>query len=447
MRVVDDAATDPAPNRAGWIDDDGATPRSVSAAYFFALAGIGVWIPYMPLYLGSLGFGGAQVGALLGLNPAIRWTAAIGWAYAADALRIRHRLFVVAAIGSATCMAAMLLTDHLATVAAAFAAIAFFGAPLVPMMDAMVLDHLPRLGGDYGRIRAWGSVGFIVGSLVAAAVIARSSPAVVPALLLVFQAALPFASRGLPRGQHGHAEHFRAPWRLLSPPMNAFLLTSFLSQLSNGAWAGFFAAYTRSRGLPDWLPGVTWGLAVVTEVATLLVGRRLFARFAPADVVIGVLLLSAVRFALTALVHRPLPVILVQLAYGPSFAGFHLAAQLVLGRLVPARSSTNGQALYGFVSFGLGSSLGFALAGALVDRIGPSALFAVEAALSLAAVLPALWLRRLLRRATGTGTAAGTPPAGPGGTGSPGWSERDRTRRGAGAPRARPAPEPEGRQG
>lgn len=375
----------------------GASRGSVSAAYFFLLAGVGVWIPYLPLYLASLGFTGAQVGLLLGLNPAIRWSSAVAWAYAADFLRIRHALFVVAAIGSVACMSTMLLTDRFATVAATFAALSFFAAPLIPMMDAMVLDHLPGLGGDYGRIRAWGSIGFIAGSLVAAAVVARTSPAAVPILLLAFQMALPVTSRWLPRGQHGHAEHFRAPWRLLSPPMNAFLLTSFLSQLSNGAWAGFFAAYTRSRGLPDWLPGVTWGLAVVTEVATLLAGRRIFARVAAADVVIAVLLLSAARLALTSMVSGAIPVILVQLAYGPAFAGFHLAAQLVLGRLVPARSSTNGQALYGFVSFGLGSTLGFGLAGMLVDRIGPSALFAVEAAISLLAVVPALVLRRLLR--------------------------------------------------
>jgi len=50
------------------------------------------------------------------------------------------------------------------------------------------------------------------------------------------------------------------------------------------------------------------------------------------------------------------------------------------------------------VTFGLGGTAGLALAGALVDRIGTSRLFAVEAVVALVALVPALHLRRLVAK-------------------------------------------------
>lgn len=385
--------------RPGVPDRVDGTAVSVSTAFFLLFIGMGVWVPYVPLYLATRGLTGAQIGLVLGLAPAARWSAAIPWAYAADHLRIRHALFVAATIASTVCLVGLALAERLPTILLAVVAVAAFGAPLVPMMDAMCADHLPRLGGDYGRLRAWGSLGFVVGSLLAAAVIARTSPLVVPWMLVAAQVVLPIAAFWLPRGQHGHLEHFAAPWRLLSPPMNAFLATSLLFNLGAGAWAGFFAVHTRALGLPDWVPGVTWGLGVVTEVAALWIGRDVFTRFAAADVLIGVLIATAARYLVTSLVQGETATIATQLAYGPCFAFSHLAAQVVLARLVPARSSTNGQALYGFVSFGIGGSLGLALAGALVDRLGTAHVFRIEAVFTLLAILPALRLRALLRHA------------------------------------------------
>ena len=189
--------------------------RTVSTAFFLLFTSMGVWVPYLPLYLATRGFDGEQIGFVLALSPAIRWSAAIPWAYAADHLRIRHRLFVAAAIGSTLALGVLATTDHFATIVAAVAAVALLSAPLVPMMDAMSFDNLPRLGGDYGRLRAWGSMGFIIGSVVAAFVIARTSPLVVPWLLFAAQAGLPIAAWWLPREQHGHAEHFRAGYAKL----------------------------------------------------------------------------------------------------------------------------------------------------------------------------------------------------------------------------------------
>lgn len=40
-------------------------------------------------------------------------------------------------------------------------------------------------GGDYGRLRLWGSVAFVVGALLSAPIVHSFSPSVVPTLLLI----------------------------------------------------------------------------------------------------------------------------------------------------------------------------------------------------------------------------------------------------------------------
>src|SRR5262249_12414815 len=124
------------------------------------------------------------------------------------------------------------------------ATVALFSGSIIPMVDATVIDHLAALGGDYGRLRVWGSIGFIAGAVGSAPFVARFSPAVVPAILVVPAVLLGPTLALLPRGQHGDALRVRAPWRLVSPPLAAFLASAFLLQVSLGAWSGFFAVHT-----------------------------------------------------------------------------------------------------------------------------------------------------------------------------------------------------------
>ncbi|HVO22293.1 MAG TPA: hypothetical protein VMW56_01550 [Candidatus Margulisiibacteriota bacterium] len=68
----------------------------------------------------------------------------------------------------------------------------------------------------------------------------------------------------------------------------------------------------------------------------------------------------------------------------------------LLSRLVPPQSSTGGQTLYGLVAFGIGGSIGVAVAGLVVDRLGTAGLFGCETGVALFGLLPALRLRRLV---------------------------------------------------
>jgi PPP family 3-phenylpropionic acid transporter len=306
-------------------------------------------------------------------------------------------LLVIAATAGSLCFVGLLFARSFAAVLAVSAAIALLHAPLVPMVDATVMDHLPRLGGDYGRLRMWGSAAFVVGALVGAPLVRAFSVSIVPILLLIPLPAMVMALARLPREQMGHAERFRAPWALLTPALTAFLASAFLIQLSCGAFAGFFGVHCAALGFSDAVPGVAWGLAVAGEVAILWAGGRILDRISPSRLIVIALLITALRWGLTAVARTEAVVLIAQLTHAFTFGAFHLAALVLLARLVPPKSSTGGQALYGMVAFGAGGSSGLAVAGALVDGIGTPGVFAFEAGVALLGLLPALRLARLTR--------------------------------------------------
>ncbi len=368
---------------------------AVRLAYFVVYLGPGVWLPYMPLYLASLGLDGWQIGVLGAITPALRWTSAIALGWLADRRRIRTRLLVVtAALGSLSFLG-LLVAHDFATLLVVLVAVNVCHGSLMPMVDAIVVDHLDELGGDYGRLRLWGSASFIVGAAGSAPLVHAWGAGVVPILLVLPQLVLAPVLARLPHGQRGHAEHASAPWTLLTPAFGTLLAAVFLANASSGEWSGFFALHVRALGLSDSLPGLAFALAVVVEILLFHAGRRLLLWIAPADLVVVALAVTVVRWVASAIVTSEAAVLLVQLGHVFTYSVLHLASVALIVRLVPAANATSGQALYGGIGYGVGGAVGIALAGLLVDRLGTVGLFWFEAAMALLGLVPALRLRRL----------------------------------------------------
>lgn len=351
----------------------------------------------MPLYLASLGLGGAEIGVLGALAPALRWTSAILVGWVADRRLLRQRLLVACAGLGSVCFVPLLFVHDFAALLPVFVAVNLCHGPLMPLLDSIVVDHLDELGGDYGRLRLWGSISFIVGAAGSAPLVDAYGTAVIPLLLVLPQCLLVPVLIFLPKSQHGRAEHAAPPWSLVTPAMAAFLSAVLLTQASAGAWSGFFALHVRALGLPDSVAGAAFALAVVVEVVLFHWGRRVLEWLPPVDLILLVIVVTIVRWMLSAVVTSEVAVVAVQLGHVFTFSAFHLASVALIAELVPPANATSGQSLYGLMGYGVGGTIGIALAGGLIDRLGTSGLFWFEAAVALASVAPAWLLRRLHR--------------------------------------------------
>lgn len=370
------------------------TPRhAVIASYLLVFLGPGVFLPYFTLYLARLGLDGVEIGVIAGLQPLVRSLSGIVSAAAADRWRIRHRLLVGMAVLGSLLFVPLTAVRTFAAVLAVMVGISLMHGPLIPTIDAVVTDHLTRLGGDYARLRVWGSIAFVVAALASAPLVEQFTADIVPLLLLLPALALPAALACLPPEQVGHSAHTRAPWRLVTPPFRLFLLTTFLLQVSCGAWYGFFALHVQALGLSETTPGIAFALAVIVEIGLFLRGRRVLELVPPAPLVVVVIVATILRWALTSMAQSAPALIALQLGHAFTFSAYHLASVAMVMRLVPAHSSTGGMALYAMV-MGVGGSVGLALAGALIERLGSTALFSVEAVVAALALVPAGLLLR-----------------------------------------------------
>jgi PPP family 3-phenylpropionic acid transporter len=358
----------------------------------FATAGI--YLPYFPLYLDHLGFSGAEIGTVVAIQPILRHLTSMTFGWVADRLRARHAMTVATAAIAVAWFVPLLWVDEFLPMLTVLTGISVFHGPIIAAIDSTVMDHLDDLGGDYGRLRLWGSVAFIVAAGASAVAVATWSITVVPALFLAPAALLPVALARLPRGQSEVHRRAVAPWRLLNPPLVAFLACVMLAHMSSGAWNGFFGIRTARLGLPSWVPGLTWGLAVTAEVVLFRLGRRVLAIVTPAHLVLLSIGITVLRWVGTALATDPAVLVLLQIGHAFTFSALHLAAMLLLGRLVPAESSTSGQALYGLTGFGIGGSTGLWLAGMLLGPLGTSGLFLFSAGIAALALVPAAILVR-----------------------------------------------------
>jgi len=128
-------------------------------AYFLMLGGIA---PFFSLYLNKLGFSGVQIGILLALMPLARVVAPPAWAWLADHQGSRRSLVRITTAAAAVSCAGFLFAKSFAALFVVIVFLNVFWCAALPLVEATTMAHLKGRLGDYGRIRVWGSVSFVL---------------------------------------------------------------------------------------------------------------------------------------------------------------------------------------------------------------------------------------------------------------------------------------------
>ncbi|HZV53939.1 MAG TPA: MFS transporter [Rhodocyclaceae bacterium] len=361
----------------------------LSGWYFFYFAFIGAFAPYFTLYLQSLGLTPTAIATLMSLMQAMRLVAPNLWGWLAE--RLGRKAVVVRA--SALLSAAGFLTFFFArdfwTLFTAMAVMSFFWSAALPLVEALTLRHLEGRAEHYGRIRLWGSVGFIIAVLGTGAwldlagldsllwiVLALLAGIVVCAWLL---ADAPARAADTPvdlrRG-------------LMRPEVLALLVACFFMSAAHGPFYVFYSIHLVDHGYGKTAVGALWSLGVVAEIAVFVVMPRMMRAWSVRTILLASFILAVIRFLLIGwgADHFWL-LLLAQVMHGATFGAYHAAAVAVLNRWFPARQQARVQALYGSISFGAGGMVGNLVSGAAWDGVGPGLTFTLGSAFALVGLL------------------------------------------------------------
>ncbi len=375
----------------------------LSSFYFFFFATLGALLPYWSLYLKSVGFRPAEVGALFAVMMATKIVAPNVWGWLGDRWGRRIGIVRAAAVAAALAFALVLLDDDFWWIAFAIAAFSFFWNATLPQFEAVTLNHLGEHSVRYTRIRLWGSVGFIVTVFVVGGALDLMNISVLPWIVLALMAAIALATLSVKESdrQGRDSDHAVSLWSVLKRPSVAALLAAcFLMQASHGPYYVFFTIQMEDVGHSRQLIGALWSLGVLAEVALFLVMHRLAPRFGLRVLFLVSFIATAIRWVLLAFFADVLAVVVgSQLLHAATFGVYHAVAIQLIHRFFVSRHQGRGQALYSSLSFGAGGAAGSLLSGYAWESIGPQATWLSAAvAGALAAVIVWRWLKDPLER-------------------------------------------------
>ena len=345
--------------------------RLFYAAYFAAL---GIVLPFFPVYLAGRGMDVAAIGLFTGLLSLAKVLAPpiAGHALDAHPRPARFILFASLVAGVLACMFPLASSDWvLAVLVLAFGCL---WAAVLPLADGLSVAVSEAALIDYGKLRVWGSIGFVAASLLGGLWLADSQSLAFPYWLAVLMIVTAVSAIGFP-DRSMEAEEQKEQHASMQHSLKWLLLVGFVMQASHGAYYGFFSLYLLQAGYAGWQVGAFWVLGVLAEIILMWRFSRPVAEVAPALLLSACLLLAALRWLGMGLTTSLLWLLLLQLLHAATFAAFHINAVTWVQRLAPKNRRASAQGWYSASGFGMGTAIGIMGCGWIATQAGGEADF------------------------------------------------------------------------
>ena len=366
--------------------------RWLALSYFTYFFSYGIFLPFWSLWLKGVGLPPETIGLLLGSGLIARF---LGSLLLAPRVKDPSRLvFALRVLALLTLIFAIAFWLGQATAWLLLVMVGFnlFFSPLVPLTDALAGTWQRQITMDYGRVRLWGSLAFVIGSALTGKLVSVFDSQAILVLLTIGVASMLIGMllrpSVMPQGEARtqEAAGWQA-WRRLVGESWRFLACVTLLQGAHAAYYGFSAIYWQGVGYSASTVGYLWSLGVVAEIIIFALSKKLFRRFGARDLLLLSGVLGIIRWSLMGWTTDLSWLILAQILHCGSFTICHLAAM----RYISARQGNEVirlQAVYSAVAMGGGIAVMTMFAGFLYQHL-QGGVFWVMALVAL----PALVLR------------------------------------------------------
>lgn len=361
------------------------------AGFYFCYYGtVGAFMAYWTPYLLSRGLSATDVGIAYALMGVSRSTAPVAWGWWADRSGKRMSMIRFAALASLLIFIAIPLVKTPGAVMALMLAYTLFWNALLPQFEVVTLNHLRDGGGDYSRVRLWGSVGFVGAVLTVGPALDWLGVSWEPWIVAVLFAGMAISAwmvpdhRALPVTTAATVPTSSLMAVLRRREVIGLLIACLLSQLSFAPYYNFFTVFLERHGYPRAFAGQLWALAVIAEIVLFLFSTRVLRLVGARRLMVLSLAAAVVRWLLIGLMVDSLSALIVaQLLHAVSFACYHLVAMHYVQTLFPQDLHGRGQALYNSAAYGIGGSIGSLSSGYLWDAASPEVLFVIAAGVAV----------------------------------------------------------------
>ncbi len=363
-------------------------------ACYFAV--IGVWLPYWPLYLDHLGYGAQTIGLLTALMQWSKVPAPPLWGRLADR-GSRHQVIIVTTFAAFVTFSLFFFGTGTTWMIGATILFSIFHAGPLSLTDATAIELCVQEQWEYGKLRLWGSWGFILCSLGVGSLTDWVGVSIVPMIIFALLLGSGFFTLWLPRTTQTKWSEEAKSSLFARHDVRWFYGSVFLMHLSHGAYYGFISIHLQHHGFSRTLIGFLWAVGVVAEVILLTYAKPLLARFGITRILTFSILMAACRWLFYATTLQIPLLIIGQLLHAFTFGAFHIASVHRVYDFAPIHLRAAAQGWLSALSFGAGGGIGIALSGLLFNRIGGQSLFLIMTIIALIGVLVSYKAETLLK--------------------------------------------------
>ena len=352
--------------------------------FFLYFAYVGLVSPYASLFFLDRGFNVIEIAVLMSMLQITRIVGPFSWGWLSDYLSNR-----VGIIRFCACLAALVfvciffLNSYMAFFVWMFVLHTILSS-LMPLGESATVHALFKdnsFDKRYGRLRLWGSIGFIAMVLVAGELFQRKGIEIYPIIGMIVLSLLALITFLLhePKMERRKMVKGELLVVLFNPDVRWFLLSGFFMIFAHAALYVFYSLYLSNLGYNKFQIGLFWALGVFAEVIFFYFQSKVLSRLDAEVVLQASFGVGVVRFALIALYPLTPVLIFAQILHAGTFAAHHSAATKLLQRWFTGSLQARGQALMATISYGLGGTLGGLCAGWIWDAFQPRDAFVMSA--------------------------------------------------------------------
>ena len=345
--------------------------------YATVFAVIGISTPFWPLWLKSRGLGPEEIGLAMALGIAVKIFANPLIAVAADRHGERKRLMIALLLVATLVFSLFYWARDFWSIVIVILVFQAFWSPALPLMETLTMQTTKIEPLNYGRIRLWGSVTFIIGAWGMGELLSKGSVDLVywvtlGALILTFLSTLtlPDTRIAKPAGK-------KRPIRdvLSDRTFVTFVVATALIQSSHGVYYTFGTIHWQSVGHSEAIIGWLWAEGVIAEVLLFMWGDRIVKRFGAARLITLAGIAGLIRWALTGVTDALPALMTLQLFHALTFGAAHLGAiHFIARRMAPSVSAT-AQSVYAATVMGLAMGVSAWVSGKLYSGFGSQAYY------------------------------------------------------------------------
>lgn len=346
-------------------------PSFLIIQYALVYMGIAVYVPFISLYLDSIGYSNTTIGALDALSPLVAIFAQPVWGMAGDRAKDKNNVLKVLFIGTAVCSLLYPVWTNIYYIFGITVLFSYFQTSIIPINDTIALEYLRAIKGEFGPLRAVGTISFAIMVAIGGMILNININYMFVIIFIILTASFVVTLK-FPEIKGYQSEGNKvALWELFrNRRLMTYMVFGLVIQLGFNFYTGFFPLYFKQIGGSNALYGWVMFVMAMSEVPFLLFADRIFSRMGIKSILVVSSVFTGVRWILVYFVKNPYVILPISLIHGPTFMAVVYSMVVYINNNVRKELRATGQTMNALIVMALPRIIANFFGGMLSDVVG-----------------------------------------------------------------------------